>query len=297
MNILGIDSTTSKLSVAISKNDKLLSSVEDKKSSKHMVNIISFIDEALYKAKLTLKDVDVFGVNLGPGDFTGTRIGVSIIKTLSWLENKVAYGINSLDVFAIMIVSENRKSILRMILANTPVIVVPCLDVRKSEIYFSFYEIAPEKNNIDSKPVDSKNKKIISRNDYIDFKLEGSHIAKTEIKGEKYCIKRVGDYYLVGKDNFIIKFSKFYKNDILKMPHTDRKFVNPLIIIGGNAYTSYRDMMSGLTDAGKSLILDKKALYPAAKYVNLCSYFNAAANLEAKNLTPIYVREFIPFGK
>ena len=86
MNILSVDSSTRKLSVAVSRNEELLSEAVDHTSMKHMVIIMGLLDRALFKAKLTLGDIDAFGVNIGPGDFTGTRVGVSVIKILSWLE-------------------------------------------------------------------------------------------------------------------------------------------------------------------------------------------------------------------
>src|SRR4030065_2413283 len=146
-NILGIDSTTGRLSVAVSRNEELLSETTDCDSMKHMVNIMGLLDSTLRKAKLTLKDIDVFGVNLGPGDFTGTGIGISIIKTLAWLEKKPSFGINSLDVFVVGINLDNKKFISQCLSKGIPVLVIPCLDVRKAEVYFAFYDITTKINN------------------------------------------------------------------------------------------------------------------------------------------------------
>ena len=278
MNILGIDSSSKNLSVAISRNDKLLSEITDYKGSGHIVNIIAFIDKALLKANISIKDIDIFGVNLGPGDFTGTRIGVSVVKTLSWIESRNAYGINSLDVYAVMSVFENKSRILRGILSGKLVIIAPCLDVKKSEICFSFYNITAEGKNS------------------IYFKAEKKIVTYVKIKEKKYYLERIGDYYLVHKDRLVEKFNNFFKNGVLEITNTEREYINPLIIIGGNSYINYRIVMQDLIRTNKSIILDKKSFCSQARYVNLCSYFKALKNVKSENLVPIYVREFIPFG-
>ncbi len=107
-NILGIDSSTGRLSVAVNRNEELLSEMTDDDSMKHMVNIMGLLDGTLRRAKLTIRDIDVFGVNLGPGDFTGTRIGISVIKTLAWLERKPSFGVNSLDIFAVIDIPDRK---------------------------------------------------------------------------------------------------------------------------------------------------------------------------------------------
>ena len=278
MNILGIDSSSKNLSVAISRDDKLLSEAVDYKGSGHIVNIIAFIDKVLLKTNISLKDIDIFGVNLGPGDFTGTRIGVSVVKTLSWIESRSAYGINSLDVYAVMSVFENKSRIIRGLLSGRPVIIAPCLDVKKSEICFSFYNVTAEGKNS------------------IYFKSEKKIIAAVKIKEKKYYLERIGDYYLVHKDKLVEKFNNFFKNGVLKIMNTERGYINPLIIIGGNSYINYKDIMQDLTRTGKGLILDKKSFCLHARYINLCSYLKALKNVKSESLVPIYIREFIPFG-
>ena len=277
MNILGIDSSSRNLSVAVSRDDKLLSEVINHESSKHMVNIIKFTDRALDKAGLSIKDIDVFGVNLGPGDFTGTRIGASVIKTLSWVEKKCAYGINSLDVHAVMCAFKNKNIVSKSLLNGRPVTIAPCLDVKRSEVYFSFYGISEEENDVCHK----SEKKII---------------AGMIIGVKKYNIKRIGDYHLASKDELIEKFSIFFENEVLKIQGKEIAHVNPAAIVCGNSYVSYKSIMLDLIRSSSSFILDKRPLCSQARYVNLCSYFNTLEKVELMNLVPVYVRDFVPFG-
>jgi len=46
--------------------------------------LLSFIDEVLKKEKKTIKDVKEIDINLGPGSFTGLRVGLSVANALSW---------------------------------------------------------------------------------------------------------------------------------------------------------------------------------------------------------------------
>ncbi len=272
MNILGIDSSTGRLSVAVSRNERLLSESSDYNSMKHMVNIMGLLDRTLRRAKLTLKDIDIFGVNIGPGDFTGTRIGISIIKTLSWLEGKPAFGINSLDIFALGISMENKKFISCCLKKKIPVLVMPCLDVRKGEVYFAFY-------NITSK-----------------LSSGGKYLARIETGGRHYFINKVGENFLVHNNDLKDSLNKLTEKGILKIPGSGDEYRDPKVLIGGNCCASYGKILSVAARQNNIFNLDKKTVYPRARYLNICAYFNAVRKVETGNLIPIYVREFVPFG-
>ncbi len=280
-NVLGIDSSTGRLSVAVSRNEELLSEMTDYDSMKHMVNIMSLLDITLKKAKLTIKDIDVFGVNLGPGDFTGTRIGISIIKTLAWLERKPSFGINSLDVFAVGISRENEKFISQGLNKDVSVLVMPCLDVRKAEVYFSFYEITAGTGN------GIKEKERAERKSYI---------ARIEIRGRRYIINKVGENFLVRNSELKNFLGKMTVNGILNIPGSIDGYRNPGVLIGGNCFSSYGDTISDAASQNNIFKLDKKTTYPYARYLNICTYFNAEREAKSGNLIPVYVRDFVPFG-
>ena len=151
MYILSIDSTTKQLSVIISSDGSVISKIIRGSARNSMEMIISDIDDALKKASMSIKEIDAFGVNLGPGDFTGTRIGISIIKTLGWVLNKPVYGIDSLDVFASAVADSSRDLIGNNVDSSIRTIIAPCLDVRKGEIFYCLYDItiaSRDDNNI-----------------------------------------------------------------------------------------------------------------------------------------------------
>src|SRR4030042_2568200 len=280
-NMLGIASTTGRLSVAVSRNEELLSETTDCDSMKHMVNIMRLLDSTLRKAKLTLKNIDVFGVNLGPGDFTGTRIGISVIKTLAWLEKKPSFGINSLDVFAVGISLENKRFISQCLNKGIPVLAMPCLDVRKAEVYFAFYDITAEISN-GRREKEGKERK--------------RYLAGIEIGDKRYVINKVGENFLMHNNELKDFLSKQTENGILNIPGSREEYKDPKVLIGGDCFSSYGKTLSDVTRQNDIFKLDKKTTYPRARYLNICTYLNSGKGMEGGNLIPVYVRDFVPFG-
>jgi tRNA threonylcarbamoyladenosine biosynthesis protein TsaB len=73
-----------------------------------------------------MTDLDGWAISIGPGSFTGLRIGVSAVKGLSYATGKPVMGVPALDVLASQV-------------SPTPLLICPILDARKREIYTAFY--------------------------------------------------------------------------------------------------------------------------------------------------------------
>lgn len=58
--------------------------------------LMPLIDNLLKEAGMTLDDIEIFGVCIGPGSFTGLRIGIATIKTLCYAKNKPCFTVNNL---------------------------------------------------------------------------------------------------------------------------------------------------------------------------------------------------------
>src|SRR5665647_3321122 len=140
MQILGIDSSTKNLSVGFSQNDNRYFGVNFSKEAAFMVNIISYIDNVFKKAGKSISGVDAFSVNIGPGDFTGTRIGISVAKTLALVTEKPVYGISALDACAAGILLNSAAKINKLLQKKESVFLLPVLDVKRNEVFFSIYE-------------------------------------------------------------------------------------------------------------------------------------------------------------
>ena len=129
MKILGIDTSSKFFCLGIYDNGKIYEyNLETgiKLSSLITVNIKRAMDSIGWR----IEDIDFFACGLGPGSFTGLRIGITTIKGLSWAAKKPVIGVPSLDILAM-----NVKC------AFKPVI--PIIDAKRSLIYCSVYK---EKN-------------------------------------------------------------------------------------------------------------------------------------------------------
>src|SRR5690625_2952307 len=91
----------------------------------HSEKLVPMIKELLDNLNLRPKDIDLYGVALGPGSFTGLRIGVGTVKTLAHLFDKPIVGISTLEALAY----------------NLPYnkTIVPMIDARRNRVYTGIY--------------------------------------------------------------------------------------------------------------------------------------------------------------
>ena len=85
--ILGIDTATRQCSVALSENDKIISKKSAIGRAVHNKKLTNFIESTIHEAGLAFPQIDGIAVNIGPGSFTGLRIGLSTAKGLAYPGN------------------------------------------------------------------------------------------------------------------------------------------------------------------------------------------------------------------
>ncbi len=125
--ILAVGTATPLCSVAIGRDGECIAVREDKSEKlNHAEKINLFTAEALAEAGLGLKDVDAFAVGIGPGSYTGLRIGVSAVKGWSYALEKPIIGISTLRILVQAIVD-------RSIEKNT--VLWPMIDARRMEVF------------------------------------------------------------------------------------------------------------------------------------------------------------------
>jgi tRNA threonylcarbamoyladenosine biosynthesis protein TsaB len=100
MKILACDTSTLLGSVAVSDGSNILASRAIQRANSHTDTINGMITECLNEAGFSLKEIDVFSSGLGPGSFTGIRISLNTIKTLAYIHQKPAAGLDSLFMMA-----------------------------------------------------------------------------------------------------------------------------------------------------------------------------------------------------
>jgi tRNA threonylcarbamoyladenosine biosynthesis protein TsaB len=127
MKILAVDTSTASGSVALLDGQELRFEYNLQSAKTHNRRLLNSVDALLGELSLTIEDMDGFAVTIGPGSFTGIRIGISTMKTLAWVLGKPYAGIPTLDALAAPLQ-----------FASLPVCTL--LDARKQEVYAALFQ-------------------------------------------------------------------------------------------------------------------------------------------------------------
>ena len=100
MNILALDTSGPVAGVAILKNGEAAYEAMAVNRFTHSVSLMPMVEEGFLHTGLSVADIDLFAVTVGPGSFTGVRIGVSTLKGLAHGAKKPCVGINALEALA-----------------------------------------------------------------------------------------------------------------------------------------------------------------------------------------------------
>ncbi len=100
MNCLAVDTSSNHLTVLIIKDDLVYKSFINDVSLKHSVTLLSEIENLLISSNTRLEDIDVFCSAVGPGSFTGIRIGVSTVKAFAYSNGKKVLPVTSFQSLA-----------------------------------------------------------------------------------------------------------------------------------------------------------------------------------------------------
>lgn len=125
--ILNIETSSTNCSVSLSNNNKLIDCLEkDSPNYSHSQKLHSFISELMEKNNISFKDLDAVAVGIGPGSYTGLRIGLSAAKG-------ICYG---LDIPLISVSSlENMVSNIQF-----EGVIISTIDARRDEVYSCIFD-------------------------------------------------------------------------------------------------------------------------------------------------------------
>ena len=100
MLVLGIDTSGYANAIGVADDGRVLADFVFKTRNESLAKIMLNVDSVLKEASLGLEDIDGFGVGLGPGSWTGIRIGVTVGKIFAYCTGKPVKGISTLEVLA-----------------------------------------------------------------------------------------------------------------------------------------------------------------------------------------------------
>lgn len=127
MRILGIDTSSKVLSIALSEDETLIIEESDLLDRRHSSLLVPKINDILEKSNFSINDIDAFIIGLGPGSFTGLRIGVSTVKGFGIATKKPCIGIPSIDALPLNVEGGYAT-------------IVPIIDAKRQQLYCAVYK-------------------------------------------------------------------------------------------------------------------------------------------------------------
>ncbi len=130
MIILGIESATSQVGCAIGGHEGVLASAHSSRGRRHAENLVPQIDFVRELARVDLDEVSVVAVDIGPGLYTGLRVGVATAMSIAFGLGVPMIGVSSLDLLAYPV-------------RHCSKLIVPVIDARRGEIFHANYRQVP----------------------------------------------------------------------------------------------------------------------------------------------------------
>lgn len=128
--ILGIETATERVSVALGGHAGVLGLVEIDRGRRHAESLMPAVEFLCRQADVTLDEVGTVAVDVGPGLFTGMRVGIAAAKAIALAQRVPMVGISSLDLLAFGVHWSER-------------VIAAVIDARKGEVFYAFYKQVP----------------------------------------------------------------------------------------------------------------------------------------------------------
>jgi tRNA threonylcarbamoyladenosine biosynthesis protein TsaB len=128
--ILGVETATRQVGCAIGANEGVLASFHAAHGVRHVEALVPAIDFLCRQTRIGLDEVAAVAVDIGPGLFSGLRVGVAAAKAIAQALRVPMVGVSSLDLLAFPVRYSNR-------------LIVPVIDARRRELFYAFYRQVP----------------------------------------------------------------------------------------------------------------------------------------------------------
>jgi tRNA threonylcarbamoyladenosine biosynthesis protein TsaB len=128
--ILGIDTATPQVGCAIGGHEGVLASFSSAKGRRHAETLTPAIQFLCTQAHVELHEIGAIAVDVGPGSFTGLRVGIATAKAMASALRVPMIGVPSLDLLAFPVRRSSRR-------------IVSVVDARRAEVFYAFYRQVP----------------------------------------------------------------------------------------------------------------------------------------------------------
>lgn len=130
MLILGIETAAVQVGCAIGGHEGVLASFHAARRRRHVEALVPAIEFTCRQAGVELRELGAIAVDIGPGLFSGLRVGVTTAKTLAQALRLPMVGVASLDLLAFPVRHSTR-------------LIVPVIDARRGEVFYAWYRQVP----------------------------------------------------------------------------------------------------------------------------------------------------------
>lgn len=144
-NIINIETSSSFCSVAWSKDGMVEYEINSEDSQNHAEVLAPFIEKCLNEMKRKEEKPDAIAISMGPGSYTGLRIGLSLAKGLAYSLDIPLIGISTLEILAVKAMFMNE-------IWEGDEIIIPMIDARRMEVFAAAFDFRLKKL-MEEKPV------------------------------------------------------------------------------------------------------------------------------------------------
>lgn len=127
MKILALDTSSIVATAAVMDGEKLMGEYILNHKKTHSQKLMPMLEEILKSCDLSPKDIDIFGAALGPGSFTGLRIGLATIKAMAQALDKPVVGVSTLEGLAYNLIYCKAR-------------ICPIIDAQRDLVYTGLYQ-------------------------------------------------------------------------------------------------------------------------------------------------------------
>ena len=217
--ILNIETATTNCSVSLSNGGETLVLKEDYNSNfSHAESLHLFIDEVFSSAKIKPSDIAAIAVSMGPGSYTGLRIGVSSAKGLCFSLDKPLISVSTLESLSLQVKIDKG-------------FIVPMLDARRMEIYSAIFDA----NHLQIRDVQAQ---ILDKNSFMDYlEKDKVYFIGTGVEKTKSIINHKNAVFIENKlpsanEMGLIAFNKYTSNVFENVAYFEPFYLKDFISLG-----------------------------------------------------------------
>ncbi|CAG7650995.1 tRNA threonylcarbamoyladenosine biosynthesis protein TsaB [Paenibacillus solanacearum] len=166
--MLSVDTSTTSMTAALTKGDRLIGEISSRAERNHSLYLVPVLQRLMKEAGIRPSELSAFTVGVGPGSYTGARIGVTVAKTFAWTHKLALMGVSTLEAIALggahllsgqsheegqgeedAVVSGGNLQALEAVAGQGSALgetvwVVPLIDARRGQAFTALYEAGLE---------------------------------------------------------------------------------------------------------------------------------------------------------